>query len=170
MKDETLSSNKIARDEEKLSAINLSGKDPATWEKRKSRLYDRIINTVRHLLGQDEKISEETVAVDVQNALDSLADNASQRLKGPALVNAERQANIQLKLAQARELNANARLKEIEAAAKEKDITVEELQALIERKEVLASQELVNTLVSEGRLSVINTGDGELVIAYRPKS
>ncbi|MEM6484718.1 MAG: hypothetical protein AAF662_07035 [Pseudomonadota bacterium] len=133
-------------------AIDLSGRDHTVWEKRSSRFFERILNSVKKYLGLDIPSGAPTDPK-VLDALNSLSDSALATLKSPQLKNLERQASIKVKVAEAREKEALARKIELESDKLEMDI---------ERERVIESQLTIDRLIQRGELTIIENEDGRL--------
>lgn len=149
------SSNKNCTDDT-LITIDVAGKDPEIWKNRSQRFHERLINSVKKMLGNDIPASA-TADKDLRDAVDSLADAAQEKLKKPALMNLERQASIQVLLAEAKEKEANARRTNLEA---------DKLEIEIERERVLESQRVIDLMIQRGELTVVEK-DGETLFILR---
>jgi hypothetical protein len=143
----------ISSDDHSLLAIDIQGKDPEIWAHQKPRLYTRIANSVKDLFSQNNDIPPQATAnEDIKETIENLAYSAKAKLQSPQLANLERQANINVKLAEVKEREANARKIALEADRLEMDI---------EREKVHESQKMINILIQRGQLSLVEH-EGEM--------
>ena len=112
------------------------------------------------MLGADIPASA-TANSELQNAADEIAKSAQEVLKKPQLENIERHANIRLKLAEAKEREANARKIALEA-----DI----LEAEHERQEAHESQKIVDLMIQRGEIIFVERDDEIVFIVKKPKN
>ena len=139
-------------DDSSLISIEVVGKDAELWDKRGKRFYQRLINSVKQMLGNDIP-SSATADKDIKDAVDALAESALERLKGPLLTNLERQASVKSLLAEAREKEANARLIGLKA---------DKLEMEIKRERIHESQRMIDLLIQRGELTIIER-EGEII-------
>lgn len=142
-------------EEDRTISISASGQDEELWDKRKTRFFQRTMNSVKKMFGNDIP-PKATLFPELECMGDQLLETTHERLKGPALVNMERQASVMLKLAEVKEKEANARKTELESDLLE-----------VERNRVLESQRHIDLLIQRGEL-VVSEKDGEVVLIYRP--
>lgn len=138
-------------------AVEVSGKDPVVWTKRKLRFYQRIFNSIRKIFESDIPPAA-TADTELKTLSDLLAASAFESIKTPVLKNVERQAAIKLMLAEAREKEAAA--KEREANARKLHLEADLIELEMETKKVLESQRILDLAIQRGELTVIEK-DGE---------
>lgn len=146
--------------EEKMIAVDVRGKDSSLWEKREPRFTERLLNSFKKLLGADIK-PDITANEELLDAADTLAKSALEVIRKPQLRNLERQASIQLKLAEAKEKEANARKVNLEADKLEIDLE-------IAREQIHISQAIIDLKIQRGELIPI-IKDGELTLIYKKR-
>lgn len=147
----------VASHQESMIAVGVTGKDSKVWVDRKPRFLERLINSVKMLFGADIPASA-TANQEFQDTVDSMAKSAQEALKGPQLVNEERQASINLKLAEAKERAANARKVGLEADLLEAEV----------RKTVHESQKIVNLSLQRGELKLF-IEDGKITFVFNKR-
>lgn len=145
--------------QESMLAIEVRGKDTELWERREHRFVNRLLNSFLRLLGADIR-PEITANKELLDAAETFAKSAQESLKVPQLKNIEREASIQLKLAEAKEKEAYARKLNLEA---------DKLEMEIERECVLQSQKVIGILIARGELIPIEK-DGELMLVYKKRN
>ncbi|MEW8439698.1 MAG: hypothetical protein AB2689_16240 [Candidatus Thiodiazotropha taylori] len=141
--------------QDNLITIELSGRNPERWKARKPRFLQRIGNSVKKLLGADIK-PQFTADEELNNTAEEAIKSAKEAIRKPQLENEERQASIQLKLAEVKEKEAYARRTNLEA---------DMLEIEIESKLIHESQEIIDRLIQRGALIPIEK-DGELYFIY----
>jgi hypothetical protein len=140
-------------DPAEMILLNIAGKDPVRWEKRKPHFLNRLINSVKGMMGTPFDRSN-TANEEIQSTFDDIARSAQEVAKAPQLINAERMASITLKLAEAREREAVARKTNLEA---------DMLEDEIKRKEIFESQRVIELLIQRGEL-LVKESDGQKYI------
>ncbi len=140
-----------------LVAIEITGKDLDTWNDRRPRFYERMLNSVINIFKSDIPPSA-TANKEMKESADDFLRSAQEKIKSPQLVNQERQASISLKLAEAREREANTRKIQLEA---------DKLEMEIEQETVHQSQKTIEILIQRGELELLKEEDGELILLYK---
>lgn len=144
---------------EPMLAVSIVGKNSEIWEKREPRFVERITNSVKKIFGADIP-AYATVDEDLKEAAEDLASSAKAAIKTPQLKNLDRQATINLKLAEIKLKEANARKTNLEA-----DLLEQELKM---REDVHNSQKYVDLLIQRGELIPVEK-EGELIFIYKKK-
>jgi hypothetical protein len=139
-----------------MIAIDVAGKDPDIWVKRSDRFHQRLLNSVKKLFGQDIPASA-TANIDLRDTVDAIAEGVHEKLKEPLLANVERQASVKVKLAEAKEKEANARRIGLEA---------DKLEIELESERVHESQKMIDLLIQRGELTLIEQ-NGETIFIYK---
>lgn len=140
-----------------LLSVAFEGKDSEIWARQEPRFHQRIFNSLKKMVGQGRDIpASATANDDLKEAIDNVAQSAQEKLKGPQLINLERQANIAVKLAEAKEREANARKIDLEA---------DKLEMEIERAKVHESQAVIELMFQRGELTLLEK-DGVTYLVY----
>ena len=83
-----------------LMAIDVVGKDLNTWKKHNSKFYDRLKNSVETVFSGNIPIMAEKIKKEITDFVNEATASAHEKLKNPKLINTERQASIEVKLAE----------------------------------------------------------------------
>lgn len=150
MKDNKNKLKKPESTEQSLVAVEACGKDSELWAEHNSRFITRLLNSVKNVFNNDIP-PKATADNEIHDAIDNAADGLNEKLKGPKLVNQERQANIYKILAEA---------KEREAAARKLSLESDMIEMELERQKVHESQKMISLLIQRGELKIIEK-DGE---------
>jgi hypothetical protein len=143
-----------------LIAIDIQGKSPEIWAHQEPRFYQRLLNSMKRMVGRGNDIPPRATAdEEIKDTLDTILSSAQEKLKGPALANLEKQANVAVKLAEAKEREANARRLSLEA---------DKLEMEIEREKVHESQRVIDLMIQRGEL-LVTERDGVRYFIYNSK-
>lgn len=148
---------KNTKTDDDLILIEIHGRDSEIWEKAKKPFFSRILERFRAI--KKSKIpGHGELGEKVENSVFKAVRGVDALLDKQHIENAERQANIALKLAEIRKTEAETRKITAEAECTEFELAQRRVMA------IQNAQAELGKLISEGKIAIINN-DGIPIIA-----